>query len=101
MKNYSKETDLGQLISEAEQNEQFRIATRYRFMKILQELDARNLVQLDKKRTNWDYVRQLSSHPLNRKFLYLTQAYEYVWYGEFDINHSQYDLLKLKFEQFI
>lgn len=94
-------TDLAQLISEAEQKDLYRIATRYRFMKILQELDARNLVQLDKKRTNWDYVRQLSSHPLNKKFLYLTQAYEYVWYGEFDINRSQYDLLKSKFEQFI
>ena len=94
-------TDLGLLISEAEKKEQFRIATRYRFMKILQELDARSLVQLDKKRTNWDYVKQLSSHPLNKKFLYLTQAYEYVWYGEFDINRSQYELLKTKFEQFI
>lgn len=94
-------TDLNTLIADAEKSENFRLATRYRFMKILQELEKRNLIQPDSKKTNWDYMRQMSNHPLLEKFRYLTTAYEYVWYGEFNINRSQYDFLKAKFEQFI
>ena len=91
--------DLSSLIKEAETNQNFRLATRYRYMKTLQDLDRKQLITLDKKRTNWDYVKQLSLHTLHKKFLYLTQSYEYVWYGEFDINSLQYDFLKSKFEQ--
>ncbi len=90
-------TDLTELIVQSETAGMFRMATRFRYMKLLQDLDARKLVTLGSKFTNWDYVGQLSKHPLNEKFRYLTQAYEYVWYGQFDPNAEQYEFLKTKF----
>ena len=51
--------------------------------------------------TNWDYIMQLGSHPLDQKFRYLTTAYEYTWYGEFELNNNQYDLIRKKFESFL
>ena len=94
-------TDLFALIRTAEQNGAFRLATRYRYMWLLQELDTRQLIHMHPDLTNWDYIRQLDSHPLNQKFRYLTTAYEYTWYGEFELNNNQYDLIRKKFESFL
>ena len=89
------------LIREAEQNGAFRLATRYRYMRLLQELDARQLIRMHAELTNWDYIMQLGAHPLNQKFRYLTTAYEYTWYGEFELNNAQYELIRTKFESFL
>ncbi len=93
--------NLPALIRDAEQNGAFRLATRYRYMWLLQELDTRQLIRMHPELTNWDYILQLGSHPLNQKFRYLTTAYEYTWYGEFELNNNQYDLIRKKFESFL
>jgi hypothetical protein len=93
--------DLSSLIASAEQNNQFRLAARYRYMQLLQQMDSRELIRMQAELTNWDYVRQMGAHPLNEKFRYLTYAYEYVWYGEFELNSDQYGFLRKKFETFL
>lgn len=92
--------NLDNLVSQAEQQANFRLAVRYRYMRALQQMEARNIVQLDAKSTNWDYVNRMINHPLKKQFLLLTRAYEYVWYGEFALNGEQYQYLKTEFEQY-
>lgn len=92
--------DLDKLIPQAEQEGNFRLAVRYRYMKALQQMDARGIIQLDAKSTNWDYVNRMINHPLKKQFLLLTRAYEYVWYGEFPVNGEQYQYLKTEFGQY-
>jgi hypothetical protein len=92
--------DLPSMINEAEQQRAFRLAVRYRYMKTLKGLDERGLIQLNAQSTNWDYVNQLSTHPLKKTFQLLTRAYEYVWYGEFEPSEEQYGFLKTEFLQF-
>lgn len=92
--------DLDKLTAQAEQQGNFRLAVRYRYMKALQQMDVRGIIQLDAKSTNWDYVNRMIRHPLKKQFLLLTRAYEYVWYGEFPVNEEQYQFLKTEFEQY-
>jgi hypothetical protein len=92
--------NLPALIQEAEAQNNFRLAVRYRYMKILRDMDERKIIQLNAQSTNWDYVNRLSDHPLKKQFLLLTRAYEYVWYGEFEISSDQYGYLKTEFQQF-
>lgn len=92
--------DLDKLVQQAEQEGNFRLAVRYRYMKTLQQMDARGMIQLDAKSTNWDYVNRMSGHPLKKQFLLLTRAYEYVWYGEYPLNGEQYQYLKTEFGQY-
>ncbi len=94
-------TDLSTLIKEAESNQQFRLATRYRYLQLLQQLQERQLIKMHGELTNWDYVNQMKSHPLVSKFTYLTYAYEYAWYGEFDLNEGQYEVLRNRFKNFL
>ena len=98
--NEIEEKDLLSLIAEAEQLQQFRLAARYRYMQLLEDLNTRQLIRLHGELTNWDYIRQMGAHPLTSKFRYLTFAYEYVWYGEFDLRDDQYAQLRNKFETF-
>lgn len=95
-----QQEDLDKLTLQAEQAGNLRLAVRYSYRKSLQQMYARGIIQLDAKSTNWDYVRQMSSHPLKNKFLLLTRAYEYVWYGEFSISGDQYQYLKEEFSQY-
>ncbi|HYC29907.1 MAG TPA: DUF4129 domain-containing protein, partial [Chitinophagaceae bacterium] len=92
--------NLAALIQEAEAQNNFRLAVRYRYMKVLQEMDERQIISLNAQSTNWDYVNRLGGHPLKKQFLLLTRAYEYVWYGEFEINNDQYGYLRTEFQQF-
>jgi hypothetical protein len=94
----SEEDNLDELIATAEQQGNFRQAVRYRYRKLLKDMDERKLIKLDAKRTNWDYVSSLSGNPLKKQFLLLTRAYEYIWYGEFNINNEQYEYVKTEFQ---
>ena len=96
-----EQLDLSNLIADAEMNKHFRLAARYRYLQLLEAMDARQLIRKHAELTNWDYVRQLGTHPLSPKFRYLTHAYEYVWYGEFELNSDQYAQIRKKFETFL
>ena len=94
------EKDLSNLITEAEQQEQYRLAARYRYMQLLEELNTRHIIRTHSELTNWDYIRQMGTHPLAAEFRYLTLAFDYVWYGEFELAKDQYAQLKNRFETF-
>ena len=95
-----EENDLSSLIGIAEQQGLFRLAARYRYMQLLENMNARQLIRMHSELTNWDYIRQMGTHPLTSKFRYLTLAYEYVWYGEFELGNEQYEQIRKKFETF-
>jgi hypothetical protein len=94
-------TDLHALISQAESAGNLRMAARYRYLNLLNDLNERKLITLHNEKTNWDYVRQMNKHPQYDKFRYLTLAYDYVWYGEIQPTAEQYGVLKKNFESFL
>jgi Domain of unknown function (DUF4129) len=97
----SEQMDLSSLVAGAEANKQFRLAARYLYLQLLEAMDSRQLIRKHAELTNWDYVRQLGTHPLSSRFRYLTRAYEYVWYGEFELNSEQYAQLRKNFDTFL
>jgi hypothetical protein len=97
----SQGVNLDEMIATAEANGDLRAATRFRYLKLLQDLHDRGLIRMHAEQTNWDYVQQLARHPLKKRFRYLTVAYEYVWYGEFQPGIDQYEILKNSFQNFL
>ncbi|RYD76642.1 MAG: hypothetical protein EOP53_14350 [Sphingobacteriales bacterium] len=78
----------------------YRMAVRYHFLKILQQLRDKNHISYEPDKTNARYVYEL---PLNWRndFSKLIFQYEYVWYGHFDINQHQYEQVKYGFHSFL
>jgi hypothetical protein len=93
----SSESDFNNLINQALQANNYRQAVRYQYLKTLHKLSDRNLVELAKDKTNFQYVRELRNPAFQNDFASLTLNYEYVWYGEFIIDKSIYQKIESNF----
>lgn len=88
-------------IKESIEQRKFRPAIRYSYLFTLRRLDEAGKIKLDARSTNHDYVNQMRAHDPNRSFAYLTNVYDYVWYGEFELNDEQFNLLYKDFQNFL
>ncbi len=87
-------------IREALQAKDYRMGTRYLFLKTLQMLDKRQLIHYQTKATNREYVLQMSGHRAGARFRFLADAYDHVWYGDFLLSEQQFGSLQGYFEDF-
>lgn len=93
----SSESDFDNLINQALQAGNYRQAVRYQYLKTLHKLADKNLVELAKDKTNFQYVREISVPAFQNDFASLTLNYEYVWYGEFMIDRGIYQKIESNF----
>ncbi|UGU17125.1 DUF4129 domain-containing protein [Sinomicrobium kalidii] len=84
-------TDFNKLISDAVADNHYREAIRYYYLWLLKELSGKELIIYDAEKTNTDYLRELKDHKLQSEFGYASYLYNYIWYGEFTIDHEQYN----------
>jgi hypothetical protein len=94
------ESDFERLIREALQQRNYRLAVRYHFLQVLHTLAEKGHVQLAADKTNYNYVHEIKNVTLQKDFAALTLNYEYVWYGEFNIDELTYSKLKNTFTAF-
>ena len=92
---------LDERIAIAVKEQDYRKAVRWYFLKTLFDLDARGLIRYHPEGTNNEYIVQLGSHSKAGEFSYLTQVYEYVWYGGFSLEPRQFESVEQRFRQFI
>jgi uncharacterized protein DUF4129 len=87
-------------IEKAIQAEDYRLATRLMFLRLLRNLSNRNLIQYRQGRTNLEYLAQLYSTSYYNDFFRLTRTYEYAWYGKFDVSRDAFQTIRKDFENF-
>ncbi|TXK70242.1 DUF4129 domain-containing protein [Mesonia sp. HuA40] len=78
-------------IKEAILNKNYRLATRYYYLKTLKELQESKLITYSPDKTNEDYLISLKHNKnLHAQFKEVTRLYDYIWYGNFKINLEQF-----------
>jgi len=93
-------SNLEELLNTAIQQNDYRLAIRYQYLITLKTLSVNNYINLDKDKTNSDYLLELHT-PLHRKeFSYLAYIYDYVWYGQFSISASDFTDLQQSFTHY-
>jgi hypothetical protein len=92
--------NIDERISEAVRDKNYRHAIRYMYLKTLKMLSDNNIITLHAKSTNQDYIRQMYKHNDLPQFRQLTRIYEYVWYGEFDPDETQFEIISTSFNRF-
>jgi hypothetical protein len=92
--------DYEKLITQAVNAGDYRIAVRYYYLQTLQKLTAKGAIQFARDKTNYEYLKELSGRSYKNEFASLTRNYEYVWYGEFEIDEIIFNALQTKFKQF-
>lgn len=92
----------GAQIGAAETKKDFRMAIRYRYLRILHQLAEKNLLVPGTEKTNYQYLAELrkSAPDIARRFQSIVTQYEYVWYGEYPLSESLYREIAAGFKQF-
>jgi len=80
--------------------ENYRLAIRLMFLRLLRNLSNKNLIHYGAGKTNFDYLSQLFSTGYYNDFFRLTRHYEFVWYGKFEVNEEAFGAIKNDFENF-
>ena len=86
-----------ELIKKAKKEGNLRLAVRYYYIKMLQKLETANLVVWEPYKTNFDYYHEISNDEIKQAFRRLSRVYEYIWYGNRDIDSRDFDELEEEF----
>ncbi len=90
--------NLDDLIANALQQNDYRLAIRYMYLKTLKDLSVKNLIDWDFEKTNIDYYNELKSPALQQNFKTVSYLYEHIWYGEFNVDAISYNSAKIEFD---
>lgn len=91
--------NLQELIQDAVQNQNYRLAIRYYYLLVLKNLKNRKLVDYQFQKTNTEYIQELQNQSFSKEFEAITRYYDFIWYGDFQLNESVFNKIKLQFEQ--
>ena len=90
---YAIETDIINLnfdkLAQTEiDNENYNLAVRYLYLKLLKVLTNKHLITWQRDKTNRDYILEMSITRYVDDFKIITFDYECVWYGKFQCSRS-------------
>ncbi|MCX7548114.1 hypothetical protein OS188_09130 [Xanthomarina sp. F1114] len=92
------EADFNKLLKQAIGNKDYRLATRYYYLSILQKLSDIKTIEYHKDKTNTEYVFEIEDKDLRNQFSEVSYIYSYVWYGEFPINSNNFQTIEKKYK---
>jgi len=82
--------DINLLIQQALTQKNYRLAIRYYYLLVLKNLSEKELIVWESQKTNTDYVRELSDGAIKNQLKTITRLYDFIWYGNFEINEKSY-----------
>ncbi|WET03782.1 DUF4129 domain-containing protein [Flavobacterium sp. YJ01] len=91
--------DFEKLIKESIQNGEKRAAIRYYYLWLLKVMAQHNYIEWDIEKTNSDYLYELQQTAHKEEFTYLSYLYNYIWYGEFEIDDIRFNSTENRFKQ--
>ena len=94
------EINFPESIAKFEHAGDYRSAVRYQFLSVLKKLSDKKLINWNPEKTNKDYVAELKVPHLKSEFSDLSYIFEYVWYGEFNIDEQSYQKFKNQYQVF-
>lgn len=95
--NIIKNEDIQQLIKNALEDKNYRLAIRYYYLYILKIMSEKDLIDWQLQKTNDDYQQELSNSTYAKSFVTITRLYDYVWYGDFTIDEPKYNKAAAEF----
>lgn len=96
-----KEDNFALKIQQLESAEQYRYAIRYYFIWLLKSLKEKNIIQFSNEKTAEDYIPEIQDPIMKQSYKYASCLYNYIWFGKFDINESQYAQYAAVFQKLI
>jgi hypothetical protein len=93
-----KNIDFEKLIKDTIRTGDKRLAIRYYYLWLLKKMSEKSIIDWNPEKTNSDYLYEIKNEELKFNFSYVSYLYNYIWYGEFDIDNTTFDKAKVTFE---
>jgi hypothetical protein len=94
-----KDVNFDHLIEAALKENNYRLATRYLYLKSLKLLTNKNIIEWHYDKTNSDYINEIKDERTKLVFKRISYLYDYVWYGEFPIDEAIYSKNQSDFDK--
>jgi len=78
----------------------YRMAFRWIFLKILYQLEQKKIISFSPQKTILDFKNMMKNHPQHHEFDEIAGMFEYVWYGKFNLHEKLFFGLKEKCSEF-
>lgn len=96
-----KNIDFSKLISETVAQGNNRLVVRYYYLWVLKKLSETDIINFIPEKTNSDYYNEIQSEKIKTDFKYVSYLYNYIWYGEFELDDETFDKAKVSFVKMI
>lgn len=94
-----KYVDFEKLIKDTLKDGDNRLALRYYYLWILKKMSEKSIIDWNPEKTNTDYLYEIQSDSLKKDFGYVSYLYNYIWYGEFELDEASFEHAKKSFEK--
>ena len=95
-----EEIDADSEYKKAIANGNYRLAIRMLFIKSLQKLSAKDIIEWENEKTNRDYAREIEDLKLKQSFRKNASIYELVWYSDIDLDMQRFRAYDLEMNKF-
>lgn len=92
------EIDFAALISEAEEQGDYRRAVRLHYLFILKNLSDKTLINWTPAKTNQSYINEIQHPQIRQAFRQITHMFEYVWYGGSALKEADFATIRTSFQ---
>jgi hypothetical protein len=92
--------DFDEAIRSQMAQQQYRLAIRLLYLKVISQLRLKEYIHFSKEKTNVDYLRDLTGEDLRTRFYAITTIYNHVWYGDIEITEDQFIRFEKSFQSF-
>jgi hypothetical protein len=82
------------------QNGNYRLAVRLLYLQTLKHLSDKGIIDWLPNKTNLAYVNEVQKETGYGDFVNLTYQFEYIWYGDFNIDKVAFGQIQQSFQQF-
>lgn len=83
--------DFTTYLEDALLQENYRLAIRFLHLRNLKLLSEKNIIEWELRKTNLDFYNEIKDNDLKKLFHHTYWIYDYVWFGNFSINKTQFE----------
>jgi hypothetical protein len=87
-------TELELRLEEATATGNYKECVRIYFLFAMKELIQRKWIFWKKEKTNMHYIIEVQGRPVSREFEQIVSIYDLVWYGDYTIDSTSYEVLE-------
>ncbi len=104
-KNNFEEEDINRInfdekILDAVNNNNYRLAVRLHYLKMLKHLSDKKIIEWQLNKTNSAYSKEIQKTQFHSNFEKLTSIFEWIWYGELPVDKDNFIKIKDAFFDF-